>query len=145
MTTIRSKMGKEQDTEKMNNCDQHSWSKQVNGSASETPSVQFYPPQGLEVCKKSELNRNVKVMELRSLTSSSPPKDQAMAGNGLGLVPRNLEWENITSTGKASSNLMPGMALRKLKGLTLHNLQGMAPRNFILRSLETIPQFILGQ
>ena len=49
MTTIRSKMGKKQDTEKMNNWDQHSCSKKVNGSASETSSVPFYPPQGLEV------------------------------------------------------------------------------------------------
>ena len=51
LTTVRSKMGKEQDTEKMNNWKRHSWSKQVNGSASETSSVQFYPPHGLEVCK----------------------------------------------------------------------------------------------
>ena len=82
---------------------------------------QFYPTQGLRVHKTSELKKDANGLKMAH-------RDQAMAANGLGMAPRNLEGKNNISRSKAFSRIRPGMAPRKQKDLTLHTLQGMAPK-----------------
>ena len=96
---------------------------------------QFYPPQGLEVCKKSELIRNIKVVGLRSLTSSNlsrmTPTDQTMADKGFGIAPTNQAMAakglSIAPRDQAMAAKSLGMAPRD-QAMAAKSL-GMAPRD----------------